>query len=147
MNPPVPTVSERPAPEWAALSNGVHVRSMIEGNGVSILLYRIEPGHRFARHQHPYPELGVVLVGRGRALFGDEERTLREADSYYFPAGMPHSFTAEGEGPTVVMGVTIPLPPGIPGPLGSDVIQRAKKLVRGARAPRPARRNGEARAR
>ena len=138
MEPSSSRVSDQPAPDWAAQCDGIHVRPMIEGNGVSILLYRLEPGHRFEPHHHPFPELGVVLMGRGRAQFGDEERMLREADSYYFPAGMLHSFEVEGDGPAVLMNVTIPLPPDIPGPTGSEVVQLAKELARETLGPRPA---------
>jgi quercetin dioxygenase-like cupin family protein len=103
---------------------------MVEADGVSILLYRLEPGRRFERHQHPFPELGVVLAGRGRALIGDEVRMLREADSYYFPADLPHAFEVDGDGPVVLMGVTIPLPPDVPGPAASDVVKLARELAR-----------------
>lgn len=132
-------VWDRPAPEWEALSDGIHLRRMVEGDGVSIILYRLESGHRFERHHHPFPELGVVLVGRGRALIGDEERLLREGDAFYFPAGVPHGFEVDEEGPVVLMNVTVPSPPEIPGPSASDVVQLAREIARTAPSRRAAR--------
>jgi quercetin dioxygenase-like cupin family protein len=103
---------------------------MVEGNGCSISLYRMASGRRFERHDHPFPELGVCLAGRGRLLIGEEERKLREGDSFYIPGGMPHGFVVAPGGPVVVMNVTCPLPPYVPGPPFSEVLRLAKRTVR-----------------
>lgn len=103
---------------------------MIEANGSSILLYRLEPGRRFARHQHPFPELGVVLAGRGRVLYASEERALREGDSFYVPSGTQHGFEVDPEGPVVMVNVTVPAGPERSGPPASEVVHRAINAAR-----------------
>ncbi|HEY1197768.1 MAG TPA: cupin domain-containing protein [Thermoplasmata archaeon] len=123
-------IRDKPPPEWMALSSGIHARVMVEGNGSSITLYRLEPGRRFERHIHPFPELGVVLVGRGVALIGDEKRTLREGDSFYFPSGTPHGFEVDAEEPAVLMNVTVPLSSDVAGPPASEVLRSAKQAIR-----------------
>jgi quercetin dioxygenase-like cupin family protein len=123
-------IQDEPAPGWTAVADGVQVRHMVEGNGCSISLYRIGPGRRFERHGHPFPELGVLLAGRGRLLIGDEERKLREGDSFYVPGGLPHGFVVAPGGPVVVMNVTCPLPPYVPGPPFSELVRLAKRTVR-----------------
>jgi quercetin dioxygenase-like cupin family protein len=108
---------------------------MVEGSGSSIFLYRLGPGRRFERHSHPFPELGVVLAGRGRALIGDEERTLREGDSFYFPAGMPHGFEVDVSGPAVLMNFAVPPLPDLTGPSSSEVLDLAKEYGQGPPIP------------
>ncbi len=115
---------------WVTLTDGVRLRPMVEGNGSSIILYRIEPGRRFESHDHPFPELGVVLVGRGRMRIGDEDRFLREGDAVYVPGGTPHGFEVQGSTPVVMMNVTVPVLPDLAGPAFSEVVKLAEKVAR-----------------
>jgi unsaturated pyranuronate lyase len=125
-------VRYKAAPEWEALADGIHARRMVEGNGTSIILYRLDSGRRFERHDHPFPELGVVLAGQGRVLIEDEARTLRAGDSFFIPGGTPHGFEVDAEGPVVLMNVTVPLLPDLPGPPATEVLHLAKEVVRHA---------------
>ncbi|HKN07575.1 MAG TPA: cupin domain-containing protein [Thermoplasmata archaeon] len=103
---------------------------MVEGNGSSIILYRLEPGRRFEDHDHPFPELGVVLAGRGRMRIGEEERALREGDAVYVPGGIRHGFRVDGGTPVVMMNVTVPVLPDLAGPPFSEVVRLAEKVAR-----------------
>jgi len=107
---------------------------MVEANGSTIFLYRLEPGRSFGSHRHPFPELGVVLAGEGRMSVAGEERSLREGDSYYIPADAPHGFEVTSKGPVIMMNVTSPLPPDTLGPPSAEVLRIARKAARAAEA-------------
>jgi quercetin dioxygenase-like cupin family protein len=123
-------IRDEPSPGWTTLASGVEMRHMVGGYGTSIELYRMSPGSRFERHDHPFPELGILLSGKGRLLIADEERLLTEGDSFYIPGGAPHGFVVAPGAPVVVMNVTVPLPPYVSGPRSSDVLRLAKRSVR-----------------
>jgi len=139
VDPPPLRIRDEPAPEWVTLSPGIRARVMVEASGSSITLYRIEAGRRFEVHHHPYPELGVILAGRGRVRIGDDTRNLREGDSYYFPAGIVHSFEVDPSGPVVLIDVSAPLPPDVAGPSSEEVLRQAKRVAHKDSAPSGAR--------
>jgi quercetin dioxygenase-like cupin family protein len=117
-----------PPPEWLTIASGIQARPMVEGNGSSIILYRMEPGRLFERHTHPFPELGVVLAGRGLVLVADEKRSVREGDAFYLPSGIPHGFEVDAGGPALLMNVIVPPLPDLSGPPPSEVLALAKKF-------------------
>ena len=130
MEPPFhPSIRVQPAPEWTVLSEGVSARHMVEGNGCSITLYRLGEGCRFERHEHPFPELGVVLVGRGLLKVGPEERELGAGDSFYIPGRVPHGFDCGGTGPVIMLNVTAPVPAEVDGPSASELLRIARKAA------------------
>lgn len=109
---------------------------MVEADGSSIILYRLDPGRRFARHEHPFHELGVVLAGQGRLLIAEEGRRVGEGDSFYIPGGTPHGFEVDADNPVVLMNVTVPLPSDhLKGPLASEVLDVARKVAGRASVP------------
>jgi quercetin dioxygenase-like cupin family protein len=123
-------VQDAPLSEWVDLGGGIRARTMVEGNGAAIILYRMDPGRRFARHRHPYPELGVVLIGRGHVLIGEERRPIREGDSFFFPGNVLHGIEVDESGPLVSINVTLPLLSELDGPRSSEVLELAKGLTR-----------------
>jgi quercetin dioxygenase-like cupin family protein len=111
------------------------MRLMVEGNGASIVLYRLEPGTNFAAHEHPFAELGVVLAGEGHFPVAGVERILREGDSFYIPPGVRHGFSVPEGGPTVVMlNVSVAVPSLKEAP-SSAVLRLAESLVKRGPAP------------
>jgi mannose-6-phosphate isomerase-like protein (cupin superfamily) len=82
---------------------------MVEANGTTLVMYRLNPGTHFEVHSHPVAELGVVLSGRGRARFGAESRVLETGDAFYIPPGLEHDFRADATTPVVLLNVTVPL--------------------------------------
>ena len=112
------------------MGGGIRARTMVEGNGAAIILYRMEPGRKFARHRHPFPELGVVLIGHGHLLVGDERRSIREGDSFFFPGDVLHGIEVDESGPLVSINVTLPLLTELSGPRSSEVLELAKGLAR-----------------
>jgi quercetin dioxygenase-like cupin family protein len=129
---PASRVRFDPAPGWTALAGGVHVRRMVDGNGISINLYHMEQGRRFELHDHPFAELGAVLAGEGTMLIVDEERPLREGDSFYIPGGIPHGFAVGPASPVVLLNVSVPPLPPTAEPPQSTAFRHAALVVRAA---------------
>jgi quercetin dioxygenase-like cupin family protein len=124
-------VREEPPSHWVVAAPGAQMRRMVEGDGASIVLYRIEPGTKFESHVHPFAELGVVLAGEGRFELTQESRVLREGDSFYIPAETAHGFSVpEGATTVVMINVTVPVPSDIPEDPAGSIIRLAENVVK-----------------
>jgi len=128
--PPPPVREESPG-RWVVAAPGAQMRQMVEGDGASIILYRIEPGTRFDDHSHPFAELGVVLAGEGLFSSSDRVRTLREGDSFYIPAGASHGFSVpEGRETVVMLNVCVTVPSDVGEDTASRVLRLAESIVK-----------------
>lgn len=136
-------IRDEAAPEWVTLASGVRIRRMVEGNGCSIILYRLDRGRRFEQHQHPFAEFMVVLAGSGRALIGPENRALQEGDSVFVPGGSPHGFEVDPNVDVILMNVTVPSLPDLADPTTAEVVRLAMQSAR-AEPKRLARSRGAA---
>jgi quercetin dioxygenase-like cupin family protein len=123
-------IRDERAPEWVTLANGIRIRRMVEGNGCSIILYRLEPGRLFEEHEHPFAEFLVMLAGSGRAIVGDESRTLREGDSVFVPGGTPHGFEVGPRSPVILLNVTVPTISELVEPATAEVVRKALETAR-----------------
>jgi len=116
---------------WIRLGPGVEIRGLVEGEGTALVLYRIEPGVRFAPHSHRFPEYGTIIVGRGRLLLGGKPREVREGDSYYIPSGLEHGFEATGrDGPVVMLHVAVGLATPLRVPMLRHLEGNSRSLIR-----------------
>lgn len=123
-------IRDERAPEWLAIASGIRIRRMVEGNGCSIILYRLDPGRRFVQHDHSFAEFMIVLAGSGRARVGDESRALQEGDSIFVPGGTPHGFEVDSKSEVVVMDVVVPALPELTEPPTAEVIRKAFETAR-----------------
>lgn len=70
----------------------------VGAKNVEVLLGVIEPNEGAAPHAHPgIEQVCYLLEGRALAEVGGEKRELGPGDCCFFPAGVPHKFTAIGE--------------------------------------------------
>jgi quercetin dioxygenase-like cupin family protein len=133
-----PAVRDQPPPKWIDAAPGVRMRPLVEGVGVTLVLYQMEPGTRFDAHRHEFGELGVVLQGAGYLTVEGEERELRAGESYYLPPNSLHGLTvAEGSEPMVMIDVAASLPADLPVPplarlteLTASVVHRPRTIRR-----------------
>ena len=102
-------IRDEPPSAWVEVSPQVRLRRMIEADGTAVIMYRINPGTRFAVHSHRVAELGVMLSGRGQATIGGESRMLEPGASFYIPPGVPHEFIADRSGPVLMLNITVPV--------------------------------------
>jgi quercetin dioxygenase-like cupin family protein len=93
---------------WHEIQPGVQRRILAHDRAVMMVLYRIEPGRRFAMHTHPHVQSGTVLEGGGEFRVGNQTWTLRPGSSYTVPGDVPHELTAAPHTPTVIIDVFAP---------------------------------------
>jgi len=116
---------------WVKVGPGVEMRGLVEGEGTALVLYRIDPGIRFAPHSHRFPEYGTIIVGRGRLLLGGKPREVREGDSYYIPSGLEHGFESTSrDGPVVMLHVAVGLAAPLRVPMLRHLEGNSRALIR-----------------
>ena len=73
--------------------------------GVSVFLFRGEPGRGPGPHRHPYDEIQFITEGRGIWTVNGETFEAGAGDILVIKAGEVHSFRAIGDGPLVQLDV------------------------------------------
>jgi len=97
-----------PSKGWVSAATGIEIRSLVEGEGNALVLFRIAPGMAFSTHQHDFPEYGTLVSGRGKLVLPDGPQDILEGDSYYVPSGTVHGFeSVEQTGPVVLLHVSV----------------------------------------
>lgn len=81
----------------------------LHGEKMMMVLNVTLPGHTVPLHWHPHEQIGVVYDGKAKLRIGDEERTVKKGDFYYIPANVPHSDTAIGDKPFVMLDIFYPV--------------------------------------
>ena len=61
--------------------------------------FTMEPGGGMPRHTNGVEHEQYVLRGRATVTIGDDQVTVEAGDAVYIPAGVPHSYRAEGDEP------------------------------------------------
>jgi quercetin dioxygenase-like cupin family protein len=70
-----------------------------EGPNFALRRFIMEPGGGMPRHTNTVEHEQYVLRGAARITLGDETHKVRKGDVVFIPAGMPHSYEAEGDEP------------------------------------------------
>lgn len=70
-----------------------------EGPNFALRRFTMEPGGGMPRHTNTVEHEQYVLRGAARVTLGDEVHEVKAGDVLYIPAGMPHSYTAQGSEP------------------------------------------------
>jgi len=100
---------------WIPVVDGVAMRSLVEGEGTALILYRIDPEVHLEPHSHAFPEYGTVVYGRGKLTVDGHPRTVQESDSYYIPSNLRHGLEIDPKGgPMVILHVAVSLPRSSP---------------------------------
>lgn len=121
-----------PSPSgWVAVTEGVTMRPLVEGEGTALILYRIDPEVRLEPHTHAFPEYGTVVYGRGTLTIDGRSRAVNESDSYYIPSNLRHGLDVDPKGgPMVILHVAVSLPRGAPS--FHQMLERTRAVVRRA---------------
>ncbi len=96
------------AEAWHEVLPGVRRRILARGDGVTMVLYRVDPNVTFPRHTHPHVQAGACLEGGGRLTIGPDTVVVRKGSAYSIPGGLPHEFVSGAEGPSVILDVFVP---------------------------------------
>ena len=64
---------------------------------------RFEPGAKIPLHYHNVEEQVTIIEGEAVAIIDGERHTLKAYDTTYVPAGTPHHFMNESNGPMAIL--------------------------------------------
>jgi quercetin dioxygenase-like cupin family protein len=118
---------------WLWAGPGVEMRSLVEGEGTALVLYRVGPGRTFASHRHRFPEYGTVVSGRAELLLDTGPRPLRDGDSYYVPSGIGHGLAVPaGKEPIVILHVAVGIGAPVRAPMFRQLYRQTRSLLRAA---------------
>ena len=71
---------------------------------LAVISERIAPGDRIPLHLHRVNEV-ILVHGSGRFILGEASHHVDEGAVVFIPAGTPHGFTNDGEGPLPLVAV------------------------------------------
>ncbi len=84
--------------EWPIEKHvGVHSRMLIEGQNMTVMWTRWEPGASAPEHSHPHEQSGIVLTGQFIFTVNGEEFPVSAGEFFYIPPGAPHAERNDGE--------------------------------------------------
>ena len=84
---------------WHEVLPGVRRRILVQGEGLTFVMYRIEPGRSLPLHTHPHVQAGVFLEGGGEFRVGDETWTMKQGSSYLVASNVPHELRTDRYAP------------------------------------------------
>jgi quercetin dioxygenase-like cupin family protein len=93
--------------EAVELSPGLVRRSLVWGERMHFVEFRVPKGSGVPRHRHHHEQVGYVVSGRFAFTVGDETRELGPGDAYFIPGGVEHESRALED--AVVVDVFSPL--------------------------------------
>ena len=92
----------------------------LHGERMMMVLNVTLPGQSVPLHQHSHEQIGMVYSGKAKLRIGDEERIVQKGDFYRIPANVPHSDTAIGDEPFVMLDIFYPV--------REDLVEKVKGL-------------------
>jgi mannose-6-phosphate isomerase-like protein (cupin superfamily) len=99
----------RPANHSGTVNRRLISAETVGAKNVEVLLGVIQPNEGAAPHAHPgIEQVCYLLEGRALAEVGGERRELGPGDCCFFPAEVPHKFTAIGDRPVKVLVIYSP---------------------------------------
>lgn len=98
-----------PANHHGTVNRRLVAPGTVGSRNLEVLHGTIEPGQGALPHAHPgIEQVCYLLAGRAVAEVGGERRELGPGDCCFFPADVPHVFTAVGERPVELLVVYSP---------------------------------------
>ena len=94
----------------------------LHGEKMMMVLNVTLSGYTVPLHSHPHEQIGMVYRGKAKLRIGNEERVVRKGDFYRIPANVPHSDTAIGDEPFVMLDIFYPV--------REDFIEKCKQKLK-----------------
>lgn len=86
---------------WEETAPGVR-RRVVQGERMTLLTYRFDPGGRFPRHRHAQEQMVLVLEGSVTFASPDRAVMLDAGDALVIPPDLPHEAVAGPAGAALV---------------------------------------------
>lgn len=95
---------------WTPVRDGV-ARKSFTGDGATLALHRLAPGHEPRPHQHPHEQVVYILAGKIRFYVGDEQVLLGAGGLLVVPPNTQHWGVVEGDEEVLNLDVFTPRRP------------------------------------
>jgi quercetin dioxygenase-like cupin family protein len=93
--------------DWTHVREGVE-RKAFSGEGATIALNRLMPGHAPRPHAHPHEQIAYILSGRIRFYVGGDEHVLGPGSVLRIPPNVEHWGEVVGDEPVLNLDVFTP---------------------------------------
>ncbi len=81
---------------------GVSSKLLVNGQNMTVLWTRWEPGALAPEHSHPHEQVGVCLEGEIVVVVAGEAVTVKAGEFYYIPGNAPHLERNDGSVPAIL---------------------------------------------
>lgn len=95
---------------WFTVRPGVE-RKAFSGEGATLALHRLHPGHELKPHDHPYEQIVHVVEGDMNFYVGDEVHRLGPGGCLVIPPNVRHYGEVVGDKPAINLDVFTPRRP------------------------------------
>ena len=92
---------------WTPVREGVE-RKAFSGDGATVALNRLMPGHKPRPHSHPHEQIAYVISGRIRFFVGGQEHLLGPGGLLQIPPNVEHWGEVVGDEPVLNLDVFTP---------------------------------------
>ena len=93
--------------EWKVIRQGVEQKAF-SGDGATVALHRLMPGHEPKPHSHPHEQIAYVLAGRIEFHVGETVITLGPGGLLVIPPNAQHWGVVVGDEPVLNLDVFTP---------------------------------------
>lgn len=95
---------------WTPVREGVE-RKAFSGDGATLALHRLMPGHEPRPHSHSYEQIVYILAGTIRFHVGDETHDIGPGGLMVIPSNIVHWGEVIGDEPVLNLDVFTPRRP------------------------------------
>ncbi|MCP1677244.1 quercetin dioxygenase-like cupin family protein [Natronocella acetinitrilica] len=96
--------------EWTHVRSGVE-RKAFSGDGATLALHRLAPGHEPRPHSHEYEQIAYILAGEVDFHLADDVVRLKAGGLIAVPPNITHYAVVVGDQPVLNLDVFIPRRP------------------------------------
>jgi quercetin dioxygenase-like cupin family protein len=96
--------------EWVPVRPGVE-RKAFSGDGATLALHRLQPGHEPRPHSHHYEQIVYILQGQVDFFIGDKRVRLGPGGLLAVPPNVMHHAIVVGDEPVLNLDVFTPKRP------------------------------------
>lgn len=98
------------AVEWKTVRPGIE-RKVLSGQGATLALHRLHPGHAQLPHSHPHEQIAYIIEGVVDFHVGDEVLRLGPGGVAVVPPNVTHYAALVGDQPALNLDVFTPARP------------------------------------
>lgn len=110
------------AAEGRAFDTQTLIDRKMGSESIKAFVSLVHPGSGMGLHVHPFDQFYYVMHGQLSVRLGFDTSRMSEGDIVVFPAGLIHSNSNDGTGPTLLLTINVPeVPAGSPGAYTIDL--------------------------